>query len=598
MVLPIILLLAFWLSTLLPGYALARSLGLVRSGVFATAARSYALTTALLVPLVSVAYALHLKIASVAIAYLMMVAVGAWIVARHHRRSLRRLRYAYPWLAAVPVVALVLAVLPLGAVMHFDALVHLAKIRQAIDVGFYFQDPYSPLAVPESRHMLAVYHAFFSIGAWLTRSTPHEFWFESAWFQRLLAVGGIEALVNAIYPSRRVGAAVALGVLFFFLAQSTIEYPALPAGYVILPILLADLIRAVERPTLHQHVALALSSLALGAIHVGIWFMSVLCIGIGLSIWFAATADRRFFQRLGAVSLALAAGLPFLLLIIAQPSYFDEQKRDLFPWMARSLDVPLLGTTRILEPQQFLWLPLAASVLVLMAILQPAFRRRNLILVSLLAGSVLVMFVPPGPGILMHFVPHWLVRRAKYVPETIALAGAFGGVIWLLFRNVHARLASAAVAATAFFAGVALNGDDFREWKWASAAESRVVREMDDLHDVLGAIGTGRPMVAAEPTLGLILPAVRELSIMAPPFIHTNPADGEVLDRSRDLNELLNPALPAERRSEIVAKHGIEWVLTRSAPTDQPQVDWTKYGTLVADRKGFALYHLHATAAQ
>ena len=61
--------------------------------------------------------------------------------------------------------------------------------------------------------------------------------------------------------------------------------------------------------------------------------------------------------------------------LFAQPSYFDEQKRGLFPWMARSLDVPLLGTTRILEPQQFLWLPLAASVLVLMAILQPVFRR-------------------------------------------------------------------------------------------------------------------------------------------------------------------------------------------------------------------------------
>jgi hypothetical protein len=581
---------AFWLTAILPGLALATFLEHRPLGIFGTLARSYALTVVVLTPLVAVAYALHASIAVVAIVYLTIVGVSlaVWLV---RKRNLRRFIRVQHWPVVAAVVLAALAVYQLGTVLHFDALVHIAKVRQAIDAGFMFQDPYSPLAVPETRHMLGVYHAVFSIGAWLTGTEPHYFWFYSAWFFRLLALGGLEILVLTLYPRRRIAAVVVLGALVLILGKSSIVYPAVVAGHVILPLLIADVLRAGEVPGKAHYAAVAMSSIALGAIHVAIWMMAAISITVGFALWIVAT-DRRWIAVLrgAAVGLALAGGLPFLALVAIQPSHVADHQEHLFGWMVRSITLPGLGLTQLLDPLQFLWFAFAGAAIVFAAAVKRAYRVRNGLLLALLAGTTIVMFVPPVPGLLMQSVPHWVVRRARYVAEVIAIAGSIAGLVGILLTAARTRAARALLTVMALFIGIGLHGNAFMNWKWSSADEHRALRQMDRLEDLLQPLGSGRPMVLTSPDIGLILPAIRELSVMAPPLMHANPADGELLDRSRELSALLDPTATDEQRRRLIAARRIEWVLTRANANDQ--VDWSAYGRLATEKHGFRLYQL------
>jgi hypothetical protein len=332
--------------------------------------------------------------------------------------------------------------------------------------------------------------------------------------------------------------------------------------------------------------------------HVAVWLTAVLCIGLGATCWLAVGGrGRQFLVRAGSLLLVLAAGLPFLILVAVQPNHAAEQQGTLFLEALRTIKLPIVGAMRVLDLMQFLWVGFAAAVLVLVATMRAPNRGRVLLLLAVLAATAVLMFVPPVPGLLLHVVPVWVLRRSRYVAETVAMAGAFGGVVWMLARTLSSRRSLAALAAVALFSSVALFGQPFREWSWSADRERGLVREMDELQDVLSAMGTKRALVAADPELSLLLPAVRELSVMSPPLGHSNPADGELLSRYRDVLVFLDPATQTDRRRELANRYGIQWVLLRSRDTATQQVDWAGYGELVADRRGFRLYRLPASEA-
>jgi hypothetical protein len=322
--------------------------------------------------------------------------------------------------------------------------------------------------------------------------------------------------------------------------------------------------------------------------------MAMLSVSAGLMIWCATTSfNRHVFRRVVSAGAALAAGSPFLILVALQPNHAAAQQGNLFRWMVRTVNLPAVGVVEILDPAPFVWLGFALSALVLFAIVRPLARSRNLIFVSLLTGAMLVMFVPPLPGFLMRYLPHVVVRRAKYVAETTAIAGVAGGIVWLVFGKLRSRGRYAALCAAAGLGGLAMNGEQFRQWAWRSPVEHRLIGEIDDLRTLLAPIGSGRPLVAAEPDLALELAAARELSVMAPPLIHANPADAGLLGRSRDLKVLLDPVSTAQQRQEIIAREGIEWLVVRAGGSDRSSaVDWGQIGSLVKEHRGFRLFDL------
>jgi hypothetical protein len=79
---------------------------------------------------------------------------------------------------------------------------------------------------------------------------------------------------------------------------------------------------------------------------------------------------------------------------------------------------------------------------------------------------------------------------------------------------------------------------------------------------------------------------------MAADLHHANPADGGLLERHADAQELLAPETDDARRREIVAKHGIAFILVREAGATMPPPRFDSLGTTVATKNGFVVYKI------
>jgi hypothetical protein len=99
-------------------------------------------------------------------------------------------------------------------------------------------------------------------------------------------------------------------------------------------------------------------------------------------------------------------------------------------------------------------------------------------------------------------------------------------------------------------------------------------------------------LVAADPVWSLVLPSVHLARVMAADLHHANPADGGLLARYADAQELLAPGTTDDRRREIIAKHGIDYILVREADVDVAPPRFDAVAGVVADKSGFVVYRV------
>jgi len=587
---------AFWLTTLIPGFALLQVFFPqdARRGLLATITWSYVLTVALLAPVVALAFTVHFSIQTVGSVYLALVAISAVVAVRNG--GLRRLAWlgrSTHWFEVGLVLLAVALTVPLGAIAHGDTFAHSAKVRYIRDVGFYLQDAYSPLPVIETKWHVNVHHAYFAIASWLSGAEPIDLWFRSSWFFRLLAIGGVGFLATTVFRSRWIGAVAMVGAVSVLGTKMTIVMPFSISGFVIAPILLGVVVAFLDRPSLRGYSRVWLASLSLAAVHVGTWFLAALCIGPVAAIWLIRSRWLRGMWRpLGLGSAILATGVPFLLVTALQPNYVVEQQDDLHVRMIRTIHVGDGWTITTIDPTHYAWLLPVLAIMTLLVVVSAPLRSRVLILAGILVAGMVFMFTPGIFDLLVRAIPYWLIQRFRNFGEVIGLAIVGGGIAWLLRPRLRSGLARRAVALLVLCGSLAAFRANIQGYVLDTARQRLWLADAARLREAVDGVIPPHSLVAGDPAWSLILPAVHLSRVMAADLHHANPADGGLLERYADAKELLADDTPDERRRQLIAKHGIDVLLVHDEPGVVPVDRFAGVGDLKASRNGFRVYQV------
>lgn len=585
--------LLFWLSTLVPGFAILQWFFPqdMRRGLLASLSWSYVLTAALMTPIIAMAFAIHLSVQTVGAIYLTFVLAGIVVVVRSGGlwRLGRLLRSTY-WFEVSLVLMAVALTAPLGAFAQGDSFPHSAKVRFIRDVGFYLQDAYSPLAVIETKWHVNVQHGLFAIASWLTGSEPLDLWFGSAWFFRLLAIGAVEFLGTTIFRSRWLGAVAMLGAITVLGTKLTIVMPFSVSAFAICPILVALVVDLLERPSRSRYAKVIACSVSLAVVHIGTWFLAVLCIGPTAVVWLVWRYGlKQSVRPLAAAAATLATGVPFLLVTALQPNYVVEQQDELHVRMIRTIELVRGWSITIIDPTQYAWMLPMIAALLLLAIVGQHFRQRVLMLAAIMLAAMAFMFTPGVFDLLVVFIPYWLVQRFRNFGEIIALVMVSAGVAWMCRPRLTTRLARAAMALLVLCGGLAAFRTNILGYVQEASKQPAWLQGARELQDTVKSVIPPHSLVAADPQWSLELPTVHLARVLGADLHHANPADGGLLERYADSLELLAASTSVDRRREIVAKHGVKFILVRDAP-GATGVDFDNVATLVASKHRFRVY--------
>jgi hypothetical protein len=587
----------FWISALVPGFTLFQRMFRdgFRTGFLATLAWSFVLTLALLTPVVIVADLANLSMGQVGVTYLALVlaSVGYLVRLRCLDKVKRSLRAVY-WPAVLLIVVAAAACGCFGGDIQNDSLVHVAKVRYQLDVGFRLQDPYSPLPVMDSRYHLSPYHSLFAIGTWLTRTEPQNFWFRSVWFFWILSLGALESLALVLFRRSWVRTMVMLGALGSYVAAPHSNYPALVAGRVVLPLLLASIVRFLRDRDARNLALLALGAMVMGAVNLAVWLTAAMCLISGLGIWWlAGPGDERRRWPGAAAAAALLAPLPFLLISVLQPSHVVEQNGSYGNWMLRTISLRGVRLA-ILDPfsGNYDWMFLALPALLVLWSLRRGIRRGELVLAMILSSAYLFMFVPPVPQLLMRAVPVWVLQRAGHVGTALGVVGVFGvvaGSMRSALRTPRARLAFVLLVVT--FTSVAAR-ERVKDYAGVSVRRNEDLRHVNELQKLLQPVTTTRPMILADSLVSLIIPAVRTSTVMSIPLAHANPADGGLIQRAEVVEEFFAAETSRERRRAIVSEYAIQYAVLPRTPNRPQRAALDDEADVISETANFQLFRM------
>ena len=586
----------FWLTTIVPGFAVLQLWFPedVRRGLLATLTWSYVLTVALLAPFVALAFTVHFSVQTAAACYFALVLGSAIIAVRRGGLGrLARLGRHTPWFEVGLVLAAIALTVPLGASAQSDSFAHSAKIRFIRDVGFYLQDAYSPLAVIETKWHVNVHHALFAIASWAGGAEPLELWFTSAWFFRLLALGGIGFLAATVFRSTWIGAVAMLGAVAVMGTKLTIVFPFSVTGFAVSAIVLALVVDLLERPSRRRYIRVVLCSVSLASLHVGTWFLALVCMAPVAAVWTVwRDGLKALANRVVPGLLIVATGVPFLLVSALQPNYVVAQQDELHQRMVRTFHIGEGWAFTVIDPTHYAWmLPLLAS-LVVVALVGAAFRVRVLLLAGIMAAAMIGMFMPGVFDLLVRFVPYWLVQRFRNFGEVAGFAIVAGGLAWMARPRLRTRWSRRALAVVVLCGSLAAFRENIHGYVLESGRQRRWLVEAALLQEAVQQVLPAHSLVAADPTWSLVLPTVHLARVMAADLHHANPADGGLLERYTDTQELLAPGTADDRRREIIAKHGIDYILVREAGVDVAPPRYDAVADVVAEKNGFVVYRV------
>ena len=205
--------LLFWLSLLLPGFAIARRVvpkelggGILPSIAVAWSAALSALVLpiALLYALGSVVESARVPVGALAIATAVFIAWGAFDVGAHVVRTRAWRGLGRALIPCVSIAgALVLADIFLadrhGAILDNDSRVHIARIRFLLDHGLSNADPFvrTPIEYPYPIYHTNILHALCAIASKLLALDPVTVWFNTLAASRIMIASGVAYLAWA-----------------------------------------------------------------------------------------------------------------------------------------------------------------------------------------------------------------------------------------------------------------------------------------------------------------------------------------------------------------------------------------------------------------
>lgn len=559
----------FWCSTLVPGLALARLWfpRHCRYGFLGTLAWAFVLTSCVLTPLTIVAFAAGLSARTAALGYLLIVAAALplllwrlppWSSHRH----LRVVLASRPMWVALGVVAATL-VLPGSA--RFDAEMHAAKIVEIQQVGFTLQDPHSPLAVINSAFHVNVLHLLHAAGSWLTGEPPLEFWYGSAWFFRLLCFGGVELLALRVFRRRWLAGLAVLGSAGMLGLIPDNALPSVITSYIVLPLLLAQLWDVLARPSAGAYGTLALTGTALGVMHVGHWGIFLLAIAPVVAGWatWRLYQGRPWMHGAGALFATFLPGVPFFLISILQPDYGMVAMSQELRWELSTNRV--FGITiQNLSVTSSLWIFPTAAMTALLIVLMRRRRFPLAFLGAMFAVGVNCMYNPAVFAVVSRIVPFWMLRRLMALAVLLAALTLVAGVGWLARETLRRERQRLAFSLVVLVAGLVLYSENIAARFARVAADREALARAAEIRALLEGV-PGRPLIAADRELSLLIPSARPAAVMAQSFGNLNPADPGLLERAAAADELLAPGTSPARRDALADRYDIDYAITRGA---------------------------------
>lgn len=580
--------LLFWASTLLPGVALASLPAFRRrTGVLGAICWWFVLALAVHMGLTVVAFATAASVGTTAVAYA-AVTLLSLVVAIRRRRPARAGSLAVAWRSAPLWIALAVVggTLVFPGAARFDAQMHAAKILLQQAEGFVLQDPYSPVAVAQSAFHVNVMHVLSGIGVAVTKTPPLAFWHDSGPFFRLVEFGGVQLLAIYVLRSTFLSAIAVLAAAPLVGLFSDNAVPAAATAWAVLPAILLSVsahTRAASRPTA---AGLAVCAFVLPALHVGHTVMFLLCLvpvllGGAAYAWRSAAAWRPWVE---ATALLVVPALPFLLITALFENHAVAQMGEHLDWELTRWRVLGLDLQTISVSTQHWILPATAATGAFM-LMPGSARERFAIPVGALMVALQFMFNPFVFRAGSAAVPFWMFRRLSAFAALAGIVSVAGLVRPYLSRpGPVGRRAVVAVLAAAVVVGfnagaVVARLDRVRADREALALGQEIVQ-------VLATV-PGRPLVAADPELSLLVPAMRPAAVMAPSLGNANPADGMLAERARARDKLLGAATSDAQRREVLARYGVDVVLLRreAAPADRR---WA--GELIAESPHLLAY--------
>jgi hypothetical protein len=322
--------LVFWLLLAVPGFALLCRLDRERlqCGLLGVLGLSYLGTFVLLTPISVLGYLFHLPIVVLSVSCCVLVAVGLGEIARRGWwREACSLLLGAIGLELVVLAADMVVGARVGAVMHGDAELHLARIRDLLQHGFNNRDPLVAGDYFFPIYHTNILHALYASCSQLTGVDYTAVWFASLPWGKLLIASGSYCLAWCVFGRRWTAWAAALFLLAGQAPIPFIIYPNKLAPLWLMPLMLSFAIEACRSPGgWRACLWLGAGNLVLGQVHSLYVVFVIMVIGPLLGLGGGVRLVRRTAGR-----WHLAAC--FAVLFLAIP----------FPVMAMPAGRPLLG---------------------------------------------------------------------------------------------------------------------------------------------------------------------------------------------------------------------------------------------------------------
>jgi hypothetical protein len=246
----------------------------------------------------------------------------------------------------------------------------------------------------------------------------------------------------------------------------------------------------------------------------------------------------------------------------------------------------------IIDPTHYAWLLPLLAALLLLALVSPTLRSRVAVLGGIMIASMAFMFTPGIYDAVVRLVPYWLLVRMRNFGEVIGLVMIAGGLAWMVRPRLRTRQARQAMSLVVLCATLAVFRQNIQGYVLESSSQRQWLRDARSFQEVVAPVIGPHSLVAAEPVWSLVLPSVHLARVMAADLHPANPSDGGLLERYADAQELLAADTANDRRRAIVAKHGIDYIITGDADHESPAPRFDSLGDVVAERNGFVVYRI------
>jgi len=422
--------LLYWLALMLPGYALVRRFGSDESdsGLLGVVGISYLAVLGLLSPVSILCYVFHAPIAVFSAACVVLVAAGAFEIARRGWwRDWGRLAAGAAGIELLIVVVDMAAGGVVGGFTHGDAVVHHARIRALLDHGFNNFDPFvgPPYFFPI--YHTSLYHALYAACSQLTGVQYMSAWYASLPWAKLLVASGAYYMAWSVFGRRRPAWIAAIFTVGCQGPVTFLIYPNKLAPYWILPLMIGFTVQAFRTSVAwHPALKLAVGSLVLGQMHGLYAAFAGLILGpvLGVTAVWHLLKRRRRGWRFAACTAALSVALPFLLIAKHETKIGGESAAVAMPGAGHPA-FRHFDDGRLAMHARFGWgipenrrdLLLSGLVIACAALSLRGGRRGEFaVFLTIIATAAVLLFIPPLCTALLRVLGReWIVARMGVV---------------------------------------------------------------------------------------------------------------------------------------------------------------------------------------